>query len=331
MQGAGSVGGLVGGRLVAAGHDVTFVTGNSSITDVLNSRGITLRHLNEQTVVPATAYTHVSNVPDATEFDVICLAMMAQHAVESMQNSFSRMADGGVVVTFQNGIVVDAIGQVCGLSRLIPATLAFGMTMQAHGEYRLTTDGSIILGELDGTVSERANYLASLFGDVINTIVSPNILGVLWGKLLWNASVSALCAMTGRKLGDICGDPITQGLIIKAYREAVETAEGHGVTLEKVVVDFNKLYVPFGADESTARKLLSDLKERYAEVIPSTSQSLQKGKPTEIDFLNGYVMQKAEVIGKPALMHNALTRLIREIERGQREIAARNIEELLVL
>lgn len=330
MQGAGSVGGLVGGRLVAAGHDVTFVSGNKEITKVLNSQGITLRHNDAETSVQAKAFTYVADIPASEHYDVICLAMMAQHAVQSMRDSLPRLKESACVVTFQNGIVIDAIGEVCGLNKLVPSTLAFGMTMEAHGEYRLTTDGAIILGELDGTVGARVNELGELFSDVIKTKVSPNIMGVLWGKLLWNASVSAICAITGRKLGDICGDTQTQGLIIQGYREAVETARALGITLEKVVVDFNKMYVPEGSSDATARELLVSLTQRYAEVVPSTSQSLQKGKLTEIDYLNGYVAVKAAGLEHPAPMHELLTKLVREVEQGHRKIDRRNVEALLV-
>lgn len=331
MQGAGSVGGLIGGRLVNGGHDVTFVTGNAEITKVLNERGIIIRDGDSEVITSASAYTYVSEIPRENNFDFICLAMMAQHAVVSMRDSLPRLSEDGSVVIFQNGIVVDAIGEVCGLERLVPSTLAFGMTMEAHGEYRLSTDGSILLGELDGTESLRAKQLASILADVVKCKVSGNILGVLWGKLLWNSSVSAICAMTGRRLGDVCGDPETQGLIIRAYREAVETAQAMGVTLEKVVVDFTKMYVPQGGEESSARALLNDLTDRYAAVIPSTSQSLQKGKMTEIDYLNGYVASKAREVGKPAVMHEALTAIIKEIEQGQRKIEQRNLQALLVL
>ena len=331
MQGAGSVGGLVGGRLLSRGHDVTFVTGNPNITKVLNEQGIVLRDDAGEVSTSATAYTSVSDMPAAETFDVICLAMMAQHAVASMQDSLPRLSPTGSVVIFQNGIVVDAVGEICGMERLVPSTLAFGMTMEAHGEYRLSTDGSILLGELDGSESTRVKQLAGMLGDVVKTKVSENILGVLWGKLLWNSSVSAICAMTGRRLGDVCGDPETQGLIIRAYREAVETAEGLGVRLEKVVVDFTQMYVPEDGEESIARGLLNDLREKYSAVIPSTSQSLQKGKMTEIDYLNGYVASKAQEIGKPATMHEMLTAIIKEIEQGHRKIDQRNLQDLLVV
>ncbi|MGR8948121.1 MAG: ketopantoate reductase family protein [Gammaproteobacteria bacterium] len=329
MQGAGSVGGLIGGRLLAAGHDVTFVTANPKISEAINAKGLTLRDQNKEVLVQGRAYTEVADVPSAQQFDVICLAMMAQHSVQSMQASLPRCAKNAVVVTFQNGLVIDAIGDICGKDMLVPSTLAFGMSMEAPGEYRLTTDGSIILGELDGESSERTTRLQKILNDAFKTVISPNVLGVLWGKLLWNASVSAICAITSRKLGDICGDPVTQEIIIRAYREAVETALGLGVVLEKVVVDPRTLYVPLNGDDTIARQTLSSFKDKYAEVIPSTSQSLNKGKLTEIDYLNGYVADKARQIRKPAPLHERLTQLVKEIEQGKRAISRQNAEHIL--
>ena len=329
MQGAGSVGGLIGGRLVAAGHDVTFVTGNSKITRAINEAGLKLRHEHSEVAVAAQAYTNVAALPDKQEFDIICLAMMAQHSVDAMRASLERSTDQGVVITFQNGIVIDVISEICGVENLIPSTLAFGMTMEAPGEYRLTTNGSIIIGELNGHTTQRTQSIQAIFNDAIKTIVSPNILGVLWGKLLWNASVSAVCALTNRKLGDVCADPTTQSIIISAYREAVETAQGLGVVLEKVVVDYRTLYVPHGSDEQAARQLLTSFKDKYAAVVPSTSQSLNKGKVTEIDYLNGYVADKARELHRPAVLHERLTSRIKEIERGEREISRRNLDDIL--
>ncbi len=329
MQGAGSVGGLIGGRLLAAGHDVTFITGNPHITQAINERGLKLRHEDSELPVAAKAYTEVAALPVQQGFDIICLAMMAQHSVDAMRASLGRCADNGTVVTFQNGIVIDAIGEICGQERLLPSTLAFGMTMEAPGEYRLTTNGSIIIGELDGEASPRAQSLQTLFNDAIKTIISPNIMGVLWGKLLWNASVSAICALTKRKLGDVCADLVTQTIIIRAYREAVETAQAAGVVLEKVVVDYRTLYVPQDGDETAARELLASFKEKYAAVVPSTSQSLNKGKLTEIDYLNGYVADKARELNKPAVLHERLTARVKEIERGERQIDRGNLEGIL--
>ena len=329
MQGAGSVGGLIGGRLLAAGHDVTFITGNPQITQAINERGLKLRHEDSEVSVAAKAYTDVAALPAQQGFDIVCLAMMAQHSGDAMQASLDRCADNGTVVTFQNGIVIDVIGEICGKSRLLPSTLAFGMTMEAPGEYRLTTNGSIIIGELDGKASRRAQSLQTLFNDAIKTIISPNIMGVLWGKLLWNASVSAICALTGRKLGDICADPLTQTIIISAYREAVDTAQASGVVLEKVVVDYRTLYVPQDGDETAARELLGSFKEKYAAVVPSTSQSLNKGKLTEIDYLNGYVADKARELKKPAILHERLTARVKEIERGERKIDRNNVDGIL--
>ncbi|MEM7469374.1 MAG: 2-dehydropantoate 2-reductase [Pseudomonadota bacterium] len=329
IQGAGSVGGVVGGRLLAAGYDVTFVTGNEQIAQAINSNGLRVLDRRGETKLQAPAFTAVKDLPAGQKFDVIFLAMMDQSSVESIKQSISLSATGAVVVTFQNGLVIDAISAVCGAERLIPSTLAFGMTMEGAGIYRLTTEGAIIIGELDGSTSPRLQKLQTLLESVATTKLSANIVGVLWGKLLWNSSVSALCAITGRKLGDVCGDPQTQAVIIQAFREAVETAEAHEVTLEKVVVDHHTMYVPEGTSETPARELLSSFTERYAAVVPSTAQSLQKGKLTEIEYLNGYVATKAREIGQRATMQERLTQLVHEIEQGARQISPSNLDNLI--
>jgi 2-dehydropantoate 2-reductase len=112
----------------------------------------------------------------------------------------------------------------------------------------------------------------------------------------------------------------------------IETALALGVRLERIAVDPMLLYVPL--DERFLTRFYKDLLVRivgrkYGKLKSSSLQSLERGRRTEIDFLNGYVVEQARRAGVHARLNESLTRMIREIEQGQRRLSPANMEELL--
>jgi 2-dehydropantoate 2-reductase len=119
---------------------------------------------------------------------------------------------------------------------------------------------------------------------------------------------------------------------MRTYGEVVETASRLGVRLERIAANPMLLYVP--KDAGAVTRLFKDvlvriIGRRYGRLKGSMLQSLERGRKTEIDFLNGYVVQKAQDAGVPTPVNAALARLIREIESGTRAIARQNIDDLL--
>jgi 2-dehydropantoate 2-reductase len=257
--------------------------------------------------------------------------MMAGAVVDAARHAVARLTADGYVVAFQNGFVEDAIAAVIGRERVLSATVALGSTMEAPGIYRRTTPGRLIIGELDGAHSTRLDRLRTTLAHVIETEISHNIVGVLWGKLVWNGSVSGLCAISGKSLGELFDCEIGRNLFLRAFREAVDTARAHDVDIESVIVDPDDYY--FGATDSTTRReqLLISLRvfiERYAGVTPSTLESLKRGRRSEIDFLNGYIVQQARAAGYAVPLNEHLIAMVHEIEAGRRRIETSNLNEL---
>jgi 2-dehydropantoate 2-reductase len=281
--------------------------------------------------VAASAYTTLSDLPSAQTFDCAYLAMMAGVVVEAALEVLPLLGDDGYVVAFQNGFVEEAIGNAVGMDRVISATVAFGSTMEAPGRYRRTTLGRIIIGELDGRESARLEALRTTLTPVIETEISRNIVGVLWGKLIWNGAVSCLCAISGKLLGELFDSETGRELFLQSFRESVDAARAQGVTIEHVIVDPDDYYLgisdpPARRDEVLAR--LAPFVKKYTGVTPSTLVSLQRGRKSEIDFLNGYILEKARACGLAAPLNETVIRMVHDIEDGRRQIRPENLDEL---
>ena len=139
-------------------------------------------------------------------------------------------------------------------------------------------------------------------------------------------------ALTGETLGEMLARKPVRELFLELYREVVETAEAHGVVLERIAANPKALYVARDAGwlSLKARELvLRIVGRKYHDLRSSSLQSLERGRPTEVEFLNGYVVRKAREIGRDAPANAALVAMIHEIERGERPLAQANVDELL--
>ena len=331
LQGVGGVGGWLAAELIRSGHDITLVTGNATITEAVNRNGIALATPERDFRVAARAHTTLAELPPEERFDCVFLAMMAGGVVAAAEAARAFLPEDGCFVSFQNGFVEDAIGEAVGLEHVISATVALGSSMEAPGIYRRTTPGRLIIGEMDGSVSPRLEALQSILAHVVATEISTNIVGVLWGKLIWNGAVSGLCAISGKQLGELFDCAVGRELFLRAFYESVSTARAQGVSIEPVIVNPDDYYWdPADAPERRAELLdrTRAFVDKYVGVTPSTLESLKRGRKSEIDFLNGYIRRRALAAGRTVPLNDHVIEMVHEIEAGQRQLSAANLDEL---
>ncbi len=331
VQGIGGVGGLLAGELLRAGVALTLVTGNPKITAAINRNGIAISTPDTSFQVTASAYTALDDLPASQSFECAYLAMMAGGVVNAARAALPLLRDDGYFVAFQNGFVEEAIGHAVGIERVISATVALGSSMEAPGIYRRTTAGRIIIGEMDGYKSSRVEGLQRTLSNVVDTEISHNIVGVLWGKLIWNGAVSCLCAISGKLLGELFDCEVGRELFFLAFRESVDTATAQRVDIEPVIVDPGDYYLAPSHSATRRDEILKRLTvfvEKYAGVTPSTLESLKRGRKSEIDFLNGYILEKANASQLNLPLNKAVIEMVHEIEAGSRRIDPANLDEL---
>jgi 2-dehydropantoate 2-reductase len=332
IEGVGGVGGVIAAELIRAGVEPTLVCGNPGITAAIESRGLQVTTPERSFQVEAHAVTSLDDLPAGKRYDVALLIMKANRVMDAAGDTLERLSPDGFVVTFQNGIVEDAVAEVVGVDRLVSGIIGWGATMREPGVIERTSGGRTHLGEIDGAPMERTRELGRILQAATPVDVNPNMRGVLWSKLAINCIVTSMGGLTGLTLGRMMAERRLRAVFAGVYREVVDTAHALGVRLEKIAADPELLYVP--GDASWFRRQFKDLLFRivgrkYGNIRSSMIQSLERDRPTEIDFLNGYVVQQAERIGLPVPINKQIVATIRQIERGERPMQLSNLEALL--
>jgi 2-dehydropantoate 2-reductase len=335
-MGCGSVGGVIAGGLLRARHEVAIVTHNDEISRAINADGLRLTTPEGQWTVPTTAHTHLDEVTGP--FDAVYLAMKATEVEQAARDVADHLSPEGYVVTLQNGVVEDRVSDIVGRERVIGALVGWGATMHAPGVYEMTSRGEVVVGELDGQVTPRVQRLKAMLEAATPTTISTNIHGVLWSKLAINCVITTLGAVTGQLLGEMLRHRAVRRLALAITSEVVDVAEAHGISLEPVggTLDIYRLYLPsdrraggFSFDMIGKHAIMLVVGLKFRRLKSSMLQSLERGRHPEIDFMNGYVMERGQEKGVPTPINAALTAMVREIEAGTRPIIPDNLEGLL--
>jgi 2-dehydropantoate 2-reductase len=336
LMGCGSVGGVIAGGLLSVGHDLTIVTHNEEISHAINTQGLRVTTPEGELTVPATVHTHLEAVEGP--FDVALLAMKATGVKEAARNVASYLSPDGYVVTLQNGVVEDRVGRILGRERVVGALVGWGATMHAPGVYEMTSRGELNIGELDGAITPRVQELKRILDAAARTNVSTNIYGVLWSKLAINCVVTTLGAVTGQLLGEMLRRGAVRHLALAITSEVVDVAEAQGLELEPVggTLDVHRLYLPperrgrdSGLDLLPKHVILLVVGLKFRRLKSSMLQSLERGRQPEIDFMNGYVVERGREKDVPTPVNAALTEMVREIESGTRQIRPGNLEDVM--
>jgi 2-dehydropantoate 2-reductase len=298
VLGSGAMGCLYGGSLAEAGFDVTLIDVWKEHVETINSKGLHIEGLTGDRVVrDISAVTDFSSLGTV---DLLILFVKATMTEEAMKKAKSLVGDKTVVMTLQNGLGnIEKIGAVVGKDKVIAGTTGHGSTMLGPGHIRHAGSGDTTLGELDGSKTKRLEEIADAFrkaGFSVN--LSSNVVGLIWDKLLVNIGINPLTALTGLRNGQLLDFAETEELLEFLVNEAREVAKRKGIQLSCDPVEHIK-----------------DVCRRTRENMSSMLQDVMKKRKTEIDVINGAIVEEGEKLGVDTPVNKVITNLIKVREK----------------
>jgi len=287
VLGAGAVGCYYGGMLARAGHRVTLI-GRPVHVGAFRKSGLRFEGLKFDERVAVEASTEASAVRGAR---LVLFCVKSTDTEQAAAQIAPHLDADALVVNLQNGVDNTERIQAKLSNPVIPAAVYVATEMAGPGHLKHHGRGDLVIG------SSSADIKTLFEAAGVPVLLSDNVAGELWAKLVVNCAYNALSAITQLPYGRMIEGPGIREVMRDVVDETLAVAKASGVRM---------------APDMLARTY------RIAEAMPaqysSTAQDLARGKPTEIDHLNGYVMRRGEALGIATPANRTLHALVKLLE-----------------
>jgi 2-dehydropantoate 2-reductase len=300
VVGAGALGCLFGGMLARAGAAVTLI-GRPTHVAAIRRDGLRFESGGAQSIIRVMATEDIAGVRDAR---LVLFCVKSNDTDDAARAMAPHLAADAVVLSLQNGVdnVERIRAQVPNV--VLPGLVYVAAQMAGPGSVHHTGGGNLTIGQMkalarnDGSDRRQLDEIAALFaGAGINVAISETVEVDLWTKLVMNSAYNAISALTGSQYGRMVAIPEIRTVMADAVNEVVAVAAAKGVRLPDDLV------------EKAIR-----LADGMPVTISSTAQDLLRGRRTEIDHLNGYVVRQGDALGIATPVNRTLNALVKLAE-----------------
>jgi 2-dehydropantoate 2-reductase len=297
VLGAGAVGCYFGGMLARAGHPVVLI-GRQQHVDAFRKDGLRFEGLKFQENIPVQASIEPSAVKGAK---LVLFCVKSTDTEAAAAQIAPHLGKDALVVNLQNGVDNTERIQSKVSVPVIPAVVYVATEMAGPGHLKHHGRGDLVIGSLDGE-KDSLERIKTIFEPAgVPVVISDNVAGELWAKLVVNCAYNAISAISQLPYGKMIQGPGVRDLMKEVVEETLAVAKASSVTLPPDQL-------------AKAYKIAEAMPAQFS----STAQDLGRGKPTEIDHLNGFVTRRGEALGVPTPANRALFALVKLIESKAR-------------
>ena len=322
ILGVGAIGGVISAYLARAKYEITLIDLWPENVQCINEKGLKITSFEEEFIVKPKAL-HLGELSRTRpQFDVVILSLKSYDTAWASKFIEPHIAPGGYVVSAQNSINEDTIASVLGWSKVIGCVLTFGAGMYTAGHVERTSSierPAFTIGEPSGLATKRLKQLAEIMSSCGITKITNNLWGERWAKLATNSMSNALAGLTGLKSVELRQNSEIRTLSIEIASELVNVGSALGVDIEKIGMVPANLFPQALENDEIKKKvdgLIIDAGKTIGTGRPSLAQDLLKGRSTEVDYLNGYIVNKGKQVNIPTPVNESIVELTREIEKG---------------
>ena len=345
--GAGAVGGYVGGYFARNGLDVTLIDPWPEHIETIRAKGLELDGMTEEerftvTTAKTMHLTEVQNLSKQKPIDIAFVSVKSYDTEWATMMIRQYLAPDGFIVSLQNCLNEERIAGIVGWGKTVGCIAArIAVDLHAPGRVRRTVakGGSahtvFRVGEVHGRSTKRVEALAEMFAGIDSVKVTTNLWGERWSKLCLNGMRNGVSAATGLPGNEGDRNDRIRRFAIHLGGEAVRIGQALGYELEHIGnLDPDRLALAHEGDRSALEEVEAvmiagtNISARSDLQRPSMGQDMLKGRRTEIDYLNGFIVEKGQEIGRPAPSHAALTEVVKRVERGEIPARPENVAAL---
>lgn len=301
VMGAGAVGSYFGGMLARAGVPVTMIARPAYVEAVRRNK-LFLDTVSFQEHVAVEASTEPSAVRGA---NVVLFCVKGQDNEAAARAIAPHLSADTMVVSLQNGVDnVERIRAAAGIDAL-PAVVYVAVAMPEPGHVKHSGRGDLVVGEFAGRSAgaesqpPRTEQIAALFASAnVPCRISVDVLGDMWQKFITNCGANAVSAIAQMSYGEIAQYDASRDLMSQVVEECIAVGRTAGVRMPEA---------------NFTEKWLENL-GKFGDAFSSTAQDLARGRRTEIESLNGYIVRRGAELGVPTPSNFALYAMVKLLE-----------------
>ena len=289
VVGAGAVGCYYGGMLARAGHDVTLI-GRPQHVEAIERQGLRLETQTFDERIRVSASSEGSAVRSA---QLVLLCVKSTDTESAAAIIKPHLAPDALVLSLQNGVEnADRLRAILPQD-VLAAVVYIGTERAGPGHVKHHGRGELIIER-----SRASDELAqALIAAGVPTDISDNVRGALWAKLILNCAYNALSAITQLPYGRLVKGAGITAVMRDVVDECLAVAKADDVTIP-------------GDVDAAIRKIAETVPGQYS----STAQDLARGKPSEIDHLNGVIVRRGEALGVATPVNRLLHAIMKLLE-----------------
>ena len=336
IMGAGALGGYAGGYFAHNGEDVTLIDFWPEHIETIRAKGLDLDGVTppEKFVVTTAKTLHfkdLDTLKNQPPFDIIFITVKSYDTERVTKAVAPYLAKDGFMVSLQNCWNEDTIAAIVGKERTV-GTIASSISVELYGAGRIRRmaekggDKHTVfrVGEIDGTITDRVNMLVKMFANIDSAKATTNLQGERWTKLTQNGMGNGIAAATGLT-GQGCDlNDVIRRFAIQVAGESIRVGRALGLKLEKMGKFMpDQLEKASSGDPVVLAEVEHIFKTRKADnprasiQRPSMAQDMEKGRKTEIEFMNGLIVRKGKEVGVPTPANQRLVEAVLSVESGK--------------
>jgi 2-dehydropantoate 2-reductase len=321
VVGGGAIGGVTAALMTDGVRRVMVPDANGEHVARMRHPGLELDQLGERRTVRLDAYSDPAELPAAPEFALVTLkAAYLQAALPALRDRVQTF------VSLGNGLVQDRVASLVGSERLLVGTVEWGATNLGPGRLAQTTRAPFVIGEPDGSDSERLQRLRALLQTAGEVRVSHNIRGQVWSKLLINSTWSGLGAASGLLYRQVAEHPVGRRLAVEVWREGVAVGHAQDLELQELVgIPAEDIA---SSDPEVSDRAIDTMIGQLGATKASMLQDLERDVPCEVDVINGAVVQCGADHGVPTPLNAGIVELVHSYEDGSAQPSAEAFDRL---
>jgi len=301
--GAGAMGSVFGGFL--SRHNEVTLLGRGGHIDSIKEKGLTVSGIwGKHRFRKIKAVKSIDELPKNPGFDLVMITTKAYDTEGAVKSISPFLSEKTLVMSMQNGIGnEDAISHVAGSDRTIGGMAIFGARMVRPGHVEVTVYASeCLVGALNKQKDGRVKEIADVFSTArIPTKLSDDIIRDKWMKAFYNIALNPLSAILNVPYGELAKNETTTGIMKDLLKEAFLVAKEKNIPLKFTLREYFKHLI---------EKQLPPTASHRSSML----QDIERGKKTEIDYLNGAIVNFAGDLGVLAPVNKTITSIIRYLE-----------------